>query len=47
MAVYPVSPGHPDYSSTSNNKYIPAIYSALVIKKYYPQTFFGEITNTD
>lgn len=47
MAVYPVIPGAPDYSSTSTNAYIPAIYSALLIKKFYPQTIFGKISNTD
>lgn len=47
MAVYPVAPGAPDYSTGSSSQYIPAIYSALLIKKYYPQTVFGEITQTD
>lgn len=46
MAVYPVAPGAPDYSSTSTNAYIPAIYSALLVKKFYPATLFGEISNT-
>jgi len=46
MAVYPVAPGNPDYSSTSTNAYIPAIYSALLIKKFYPATVWGEISNT-
>jgi hypothetical protein len=47
MAVYPVQAGHPDYSSTGTAAYIPAIYSALLIKKFYPQTVFGAISNTD
>jgi hypothetical protein len=47
MAVYPVTPGAPDYSSTSTNAYIPAIYSALLIKKFYPQTVWGKLSNTD
>jgi len=47
MAVYPVQPGAPDYSSTSTNAYIPAIYSALLVKKFYPQTVWGKLSNTD
>ena len=46
MAVFPVQPGSPDYSSTSTNAYIPAIYSALLIKKFYPETVFNRISNT-
>lgn len=47
MTVYPVQPGHPDYSSDSANKAIPAVYSALLVKKFYPQTIFGSISQTD
>jgi hypothetical protein len=47
MAVYPVVPGAPDYSTGSASQYIPAIYSALLIKKFYPETVFGKISNTD
>lgn len=47
MAVYPVSPGAPDYSTGSSSQYIPAIYSALLIKKFYPKTLFGQISQTD
>jgi hypothetical protein len=47
MAVYPVVPGAPDYSSTGATKYIPSIYSALLVKKFYPQTIFGKISQTD
>ncbi len=47
MAVYPVAPGGPDYSSDAATKYIPAIYSALLIKKFYPKTCFAMISNTD
>ncbi len=47
MAVYPVQPGSPDYSTGSSSQYIPAIYSALLIKKFYPETLFGKISNTD
>ncbi len=47
MAVYPVTPGAPDLSSNSSSQYIPAIFSALMIKKFYPKTVFGTISNTD
>jgi hypothetical protein len=47
MAVYPVAPGAPDYSTGSASQYIPAVYSALLIKKFYPQTLFGQICNTE
>lgn len=47
MSVYPVQAGSPDYSSDSANKYIPSIYSALLVKKFYPQTVFGQISQTD
>ena len=47
MPVYPVSPGAPDYSTGSSSQYIPAIYSALLIKKFYPKTLFGQISQTD
>ena len=47
MAVFPVQPGAPDYSSSSTNAYIPAIYSALLIKKFYPETVWGKLSNTD
>lgn len=47
MPAYPVSPGAPDYSTGSSSQYIPAIYSALLIKKFYPKTLFGQISQTD
>jgi len=46
MAVYPVAPGAPDYSSTSTNKYISSVYSKLLVKKFYPATLWGAISNT-
>jgi hypothetical protein len=46
MAVYPIAPGAPDYSSTGASPYIPAIFSALVIDKFYPSTVWSEISNT-
>ena len=47
MAVYPVSPGAPDHSTGSSSQYIPAVYSALLVKKFYPKTVFSKISNTD
>lgn len=47
MAVFPVQAGHPDYSTGSTSQYIPAIYSALLVKKFYPKTLFSQIANTD
>jgi len=47
MAIFPVQPGSPDYASDSASKYIPSIYSALLVKKFYPQTLFGKISQTD
>ena len=46
MAVYPVAPGSPDLGTGSSSQYIPAIYSALLIKKFYPKTIWGRISNT-
>jgi hypothetical protein len=47
MAVYPVQPGSPDYSTGSSSQYISAVYSALLVKKFYPTTLFGKIAQTD
>jgi hypothetical protein len=47
VSVFPVQPGSPDYSTGSSSQYIPAIYSALLVKKFYPQTIFGMISNSD
>ena len=47
MSVFPVQPGSPDYSSTGATRYIPSVYSALLVKKFYPQTIFGNISQTD
>lgn len=47
MSVFPVSPGAPDYSTGSASQYIPAIYSKLLIKKFYPQTVWAKISNTE
>lgn len=47
MAVYPVAAGAPDYSTGSSSQYIPAVYSALLIKKFYPKTMFKKMCNMD
>ena len=47
MSVYPIAPGSPDLSTGSSSQYIPAIYSALLVKKFYPKTLWGRISNTD
>ncbi len=47
MAVFPVQSGSPDYSSTGATKYIPSVYSALLVKKFYPQTIHSSISQTD
>jgi hypothetical protein len=47
MAVFPVASGAPDHSTGSSSQYIPAVYSALLVKKFYPQTVFTKIANTD
>lgn len=47
MAVFPVQAGHPDHSTGSSSQYIPAVYSALMVKKFYPTTLFGKIAQTD
>jgi hypothetical protein len=47
MAVTPIAPGHPDYSSTGTSKWIPQIWSTKLIGKFYKSTVFADITNTD
>lgn len=39
--------GQPDYSSTGTSKFIPAIWSGKLVRKFYATTVFGEIANTD
>ncbi len=39
--------GHPDYSSSGNSNYIPALWSGKLIDKFYKKTVFGAISNTD
>ena len=47
MAVFPVAAGNPDYGTGGNSQYIPAIYSQLMVKKFYPKTVVGKISVTD
>jgi hypothetical protein len=44
--MYPVSPGHPDYTD-SGSRFIPEIWSGKMLEKLYLYTVFGEISNTD
>lgn len=39
--------GYSDYNSAGTSKYIPQLYAKKVLKKYYAQTYFKDITNTD
>lgn len=39
--------GHPDYSSTGPSKYIPLIFSAKTLKRFYAKTWLTEITVND
>ena len=45
--AFPYVGGHPDYSSTGSNQFIPEIWSGKLIKKYYDATVLSDITNTD
>jgi len=47
MAGVARAPGHPDYSSDSASKFIPALWAGKLVEKFYPATVFGEIANTD
>lgn len=47
MAVYPIAPGNPDYSSTGTIGFIPAIWSSKMIEIHYDNTCLAEIANTD
>ena len=47
MAVTPIAPGHPDYSSSGTSKWIPEIWSSKLVGKFYKQTVFAAICNTD
>ena len=47
MAIYPLSAGHPDYSSSGTIKLIPEIFSARLAEKYYGKAVVTAITNTN
>lgn len=44
---YPTAVGHPDYSSTGVNQFIPQIWSGKMQKKFYDYTVLSQLTNTD
>jgi hypothetical protein len=44
MSVFPVQPGNVDHSSDSATRYIPAIFSTMLIDRFYPQTVWSEIS---
>jgi hypothetical protein len=44
---FPTVAGHPDYSSTGVNQFIPQIWSGKIQKKFYDYTVLTQITNTD
>lgn len=45
--AYPRVAGHPDYSSTGTNQFIPQIWSGKLQVKFYKSTVFTAISNTD
>lgn len=44
---FPVAAGNADYSSSSTSKFIPEIWSAKLVDKFYAATVFGDIANID
>ncbi|MER2490332.1 hypothetical protein [Catenovulum sediminis] len=44
---YPKEAGQPDYAVGGNSKYIPQIWSSKLVTKFYANTFYDEICNTD
>ena len=45
--TFPYAPGHPDYSSTGDVKFIPQLWAGKVIVKWYDSTLLPKITNSD
>ena len=45
--AYPTVAGHPDYSSTGVNQFIPQVWSGKIQKKFYDYTVLAQITNND
>lgn len=39
--------GMPDYNAASSSKFVPEVWSAKLIEKFYDSTVFGAIANTD
>jgi hypothetical protein len=44
--MYPVAPGHPDYTA-AGAAFIPELWIGKLLEKLYMATVFGEISNTD
>ncbi len=47
MAGMPIGPGHPDYSSSGTNDFIPEVWSGKMQVKFYDATCLSQICNTD
>lgn len=47
MAVYPVATGNTDFASNSSSKLIPQIWSQKWLTKFYANSAYEEIANTD
>ena len=45
--MMPVAPGHPDYSSTGPNEFVPQLWSGKMQVKYYAYCVLTHITNND
>lgn len=43
---FPTTVGHPAYASGSASQFIPAVWSGVLVDKFYSATVFGEISNT-
>jgi hypothetical protein len=44
---YTTVAGHPDYSSTGINQFIPQVWSGKMQRKFYDSTVLSSICNTD
>ena len=47
MAIYPISQGSPDYSSSGTTKFIPEVFSGKTQVKFYKKSIVPAISNTD
>ena len=46
MAIYPISPGSPDYSSDGTTQFIPSVFSGETQVKFYEDALVPSICNT-